>query len=143
MDLFWSSGKASLGYFQKADFLKDFTGDTISTLSKNQKSGFLHVIQDILEVFDELRVRPFIDFLMGCVVRLMVNYEERNIASLTPRNDTAASSTPDNKENVSVHQDQVKLLLVLFSLFLVIHANKSFLIFFSGFCVGWHCFEAV
>lgn len=106
MDLFWSSGKASLDYFQKADFLKDFTGDTISTLSKNQKSGFLHVIQDILEVFDELRVRPFIDFLMGCVVRLMVNYEERNIESLTPRNDTAASSTPDNKENVSVHQDQ-------------------------------------
>lgn len=133
MDLFWSSGKASLDYFQKADFLKDFTGDTISTLSKNQKSGFLHVIQDILEVFDELRVRPFIDFLMGCVVRLMVNYEERNIASLTPRNDTAASSTPDNKENVSVHQDQVKLLLVLFSLFPVIHANKSFLIFFFWF----------
>nr|VDD40731.1 unnamed protein product [Brassica oleracea] len=114
MDLFWSSGKASLGYFQKADFLKDFTGDTISTLSKNQKSGFLHVIQDILEVFDELRVRPFIDFLMGCVVRLMVNYEERNIASLTPRNDTAASSTPDNKENVSVHQDQAGTALKQF-----------------------------
>ncbi|CAF2030811.1 unnamed protein product [Brassica napus] len=114
MDLFWSSGKASLDYFQKADFLKDFTGDTISTLSKNQKSGFLHVIQDILEVFDELRVRPFIDFLMGCVVRLMVNYEERNIASLTPRNDTAASSTPDNKENVSVHQDQAGTALKQF-----------------------------
>ncbi|KAF2534002.1 hypothetical protein F2Q70_00033353 [Brassica cretica] len=114
MGLFWSSGKASLDYFQKADFLKDFTGDTISTLSKNQKSGFLHVIQDILEVFDELRVRPFIDFLMGCVVRLMVNYEERNIASLTPRNDTAASSTPDNKENVSVHQDQAGTALKQF-----------------------------
>lgn len=117
MDLFWNSGKTSLDYFQKANFLKDFTGDTISTLSRNQKSGFLHVIQDILEVFDELRVRPFIDFLMGCVVRLMVNYEERNIESLTPRNDTAAPSTPDNKESVSVHQDQVKWLLVLFPLF--------------------------
>ncbi|XP_013750413.2 U3 small nucleolar RNA-associated protein 20-like isoform X1 [Brassica napus] len=114
MDLFWSSGKSSLDYFQKADFLKDFTGDTISTLSKNQKSGFLHVIQDILEVFDELRVRPFIDFLMGCVVRLMVNYEERNTESLTPRNDTAASSTPDNKQNVSVHQDQAGTALKQF-----------------------------
>ncbi|KAF8097526.1 hypothetical protein N665_0286s0035 [Sinapis alba] len=114
MDLFWNSGKTSLDYFQKANFLKDFTGDTISTLSRNQKSGFLHVIQDILEVFDELRVRPFIDFLMGCVVRLMVNYEERNIESLTPRNDTAAPSTPDNKESVSVHQDQAGTALKQF-----------------------------
>lgn len=112
MDLFWNSGKTSLEYFQKANFLKDFTGDTISTLSRNQKSGFLHVIQDILEVFDELRVRPFIDFLMGCVVRLMVNYTP---STNEESSDNAASSTPENKENVSVHQDQVKCLLVFVS----------------------------
>ncbi|CAH2077407.1 unnamed protein product [Thlaspi arvense] len=111
MDLFWSSGKSSVDYFQKSNFLKHFTVDTISTLSRNQKSGFLHVIQHILEVFDELRVRPFLDFLMGCVVRLLVNYapnihEERNVESLALRNVTAAPSTPDDKENVSIDHDQ-------------------------------------
>ncbi|XP_056865645.1 U3 small nucleolar RNA-associated protein 20-like [Raphanus sativus] len=111
MDLFWNSGKTSLEYFQKANFLKDFTGDTISTLSRNQKSGFLHVIQDILEVFDELRVRPFIDFLMGCVVRLMVNYTP---STNEESSDNAASSTPENKENVSVHQDQAGTALKQF-----------------------------
>ncbi|KAJ0262956.1 ARM repeat superfamily protein [Hirschfeldia incana] len=111
MNLFWNSGKTSLDYFQKANFLKDFTGDTISTLSRNQKSGFLHVIQDILEVFDELRVRPFIDFVMGCVVRLMVNYAPNTNEESS---DTAASLTPDNKENVTVHHDQAGTALKQF-----------------------------
>ncbi|ESQ54097.1 hypothetical protein EUTSA_v10024182mg [Eutrema salsugineum] len=111
MDLFWSSGKSSLDYFQKSNFLKHFTIDTISILSRNQKSGFLHVIQHILEVFDELRVRPFLDFLMGCVVRLLVNYspnidEERNIESVALRNASTAPSTPDDKENASINHDQ-------------------------------------
>uniref|UniRef100_A0A1J3E191 U3 small nucleolar RNA-associated protein 20 n=1 Tax=Noccaea caerulescens TaxID=107243 RepID=A0A1J3E191_NOCCA len=119
MDLFWNSGKSSLDYFQKSNFPKHFTVDTLSTLSRNQKSGFLHVIQDILEVFDELRVRPFLDFLMGCVVRLLVSYapnidEERNIESLALRNPTAASSTPDDKENVSINHDQAGTALKQF-----------------------------
>ncbi|CAA7036210.1 unnamed protein product [Microthlaspi erraticum] len=88
MDLFWSSGKSSLDYFQKSNFLKYFNVDAISTLSREKKSGFLHVIQHILEVFDEFHVLPFLDFLMGCVVRLLVNYapdidEERNIGKET------------------------------------------------------------
>jgi U3 small nucleolar RNA-associated protein 20 len=111
MDSFWSSGKSSLDYFQNSNFLKYFTVDTISTLSRNQKFGFLHVIQHILEVFDELRVRPFLDFMMGCVVRLLVNYapnvdEEMNIDSLALRNVTAAPSTSDDKENASINHDQ-------------------------------------
>ncbi|CAH2033822.1 unnamed protein product, partial [Thlaspi arvense] len=73
-DLFWSSGKCSLEYFQKSNFLKYFNVDTLSTLSWKMKSGFLHVIQHVLEVFDVFHVRPFLDFLMGCVVRLLVNY---------------------------------------------------------------------
>ncbi|KAG7592924.1 Armadillo-type fold [Arabidopsis thaliana x Arabidopsis arenosa] len=71
MDLFSSSGKSSVDCFQKLNFLKYLTVDTISTLSRKQKSGFLSVIQQILEVFDEPHVRPFLDFLMGCVVRLL------------------------------------------------------------------------
>lgn len=125
MDSFWSSGKSSMGYFHNSNFLKYFTVDTISTLSRNQKSGFLHVIQHILEVFDELRVRPFLDFLMGCVVRLLVNYapnidEERNIGSLA-----ASPSNSDNKENASINHDQVKWLLVLFAPFAKVWCRLS------------------
>ncbi|VVA98294.1 unnamed protein product [Arabis nemorensis] len=74
-DLFWSSGKSSLDYFQKSNLLKSIKADTISTLSWKKKSGFLHVIQHILEVFDVFHVRPFLDFLMGCVVRLLITYD--------------------------------------------------------------------
>lgn len=74
MDLFSSSGKSSVDGFQKLNFLKYLTVDTLSTLSRKQKSGFLSVIQQIFEVFHESHVRPFLDFLMGCVVRLLVNY---------------------------------------------------------------------
>ncbi|KAL1222676.1 hypothetical protein V5N11_004427 [Cardamine amara subsp. amara] len=74
-DLFWSSGKSSLDYFQKSNFLKSINADTILTLSWKKKSGFLHVIQHILEVFDVFHVQPFLDFLMGCVVRLLITYD--------------------------------------------------------------------
>ncbi|XP_048614510.1 uncharacterized protein LOC125587663 [Brassica napus] len=73
-DLFWSSGKSSLDYFQKSKFSKYINVDALSTLSWKMKSGFLHVIQDIHKIFDIVfHVRPFLDFLMGCVVRLLVN----------------------------------------------------------------------
>ncbi|KAL0705148.1 hypothetical protein Bca4012_071573 [Brassica carinata] len=72
-DLFWSSGESSLDYFQKSKFSKYINVDALSTLSWKMKSGFLHVIQHILKVFDVFHVRPFLDFLMGCVVRLLVN----------------------------------------------------------------------
>ncbi|EOA25292.1 hypothetical protein CARUB_v10018607mg [Capsella rubella] len=74
MDLF-SSGKSSLDYFQKTNLLKSINADTISTLSWKKKCGFLHVIQHILEIFDVFHVRPFLDFLMGCVVRLLITYD--------------------------------------------------------------------
>ncbi|WZZ58743.1 hypothetical protein YC2023_058850 [Brassica napus] len=71
-DLFWSSGKSSLDYFQKSKFSKYINVDALSTLSWKMKSGFLHVIQDIHKIFDIVfHVRPFLDFLMGCVVRLL------------------------------------------------------------------------
>uniref|UniRef100_A0A1J3F7J7 U3 small nucleolar RNA-associated protein 20 n=2 Tax=Noccaea caerulescens TaxID=107243 RepID=A0A1J3F7J7_NOCCA len=94
-DLFWSSGKSSLDHFQKSNFLKYINVDALSNLSWKMKSGFLHVIQHILEVFDEFHVRPFLDFFMGCVVRLLVNY--------APNIDEDMSI---DKETVSTNHDQ-------------------------------------
>ncbi|KAH0878443.1 hypothetical protein HID58_065837 [Brassica napus] len=100
-DLFWSSGKSSLDYFQKSKFSKYINVDALSTLSWKMKSGFLHVIQDIHKIFDIVfHVRPFLDFLMGCVVRLLVNnapnIDEEKIVSTN--HDQAGTSLKQFKE---------------------------------------------
>ncbi|KAG8377667.1 hypothetical protein BUALT_Bualt08G0056700 [Buddleja alternifolia] len=53
--------------------LKHFTTDTIKALSWKKRYGFLHVIEDILAVFDESHLKPFLDPLMNCVVRILVS----------------------------------------------------------------------
>lgn len=108
-DLFWSSGESSLDYFQKSKFSKYINVDALSTLSWKMKSGFLHVIQHILKVFDVFHVRPFLDFLMGCVVRLLVNN--------APNIDEESNNI--DREIVSTNHDQVKLL------FGVAYLNKT------------------
>lgn len=70
-DWYWDSAIISVEKFQALNLLKHFSVDNITALSWKKKYGFLHVIEDILVVFDELRVRPFLCFLMGCVVRIL------------------------------------------------------------------------
>ncbi|XP_048334306.2 uncharacterized protein LOC107422300 isoform X3 [Ziziphus jujuba] len=70
-DWYWDSAIISIEKFRALNFLKHFSVDSITALSWKKRYGFLHVIEDILGVFDELRVRPFLDFLMGCVVRIL------------------------------------------------------------------------
>ncbi|CAE5958438.1 unnamed protein product [Arabidopsis arenosa] len=106
MDFFGSSAKSSLDCFQRSNFLKYFTAKTISTLSREKKYGFLHVIEHLLEEFNVSHVQPFLDFLMGCVVRLLANYapnldEEMNI----------------DKESVSTNHDQAGTSLKQFNEF--------------------------
>ncbi|XP_057982940.1 uncharacterized protein LOC131167895 isoform X2 [Malania oleifera] len=67
----WSSPDNFSGDFQLVSFLKYFTRDNIVALSWKKRFGFMHLIEDILVVFDESRVRPFLDLLMGCVVRVL------------------------------------------------------------------------
>lgn len=68
---FWSSSNGSVEEFQRLNFLKYFTFSNITALSWKKRSAFLHVIEDVLGVFDASRVGPFLDFLMGCVVRIL------------------------------------------------------------------------
>ena len=67
----WTSPENFMDQFQAFNFLKYFTVDNIIALSWKKRYGFLHVIEDVLGVFDELRLRPFLDLLMGCIVRLL------------------------------------------------------------------------
>ncbi|KAK9281533.1 hypothetical protein L1049_004436 [Liquidambar formosana] len=68
---FWSSSGSSMDEFQAFNVLNYFTMDNIMALSWKKRYGFLHVIEDVLGVFDEWRLRPFLDTLMGCVVRVL------------------------------------------------------------------------
>lgn len=68
---FWSSPERSKDEFDSFMFLKYFTTDNIMALSWKKRYAFLHVIEDILGVFDELHVKPYLDLLMGCVVRIL------------------------------------------------------------------------
>lgn len=68
---FWSTPEQSKDEFDSFMFLKYFTVDNIMALSWKKRYAFLHVIEDILGVFDELHVKPYLDLLMGCVVRIL------------------------------------------------------------------------
>ncbi|KAI8538103.1 hypothetical protein RHMOL_Rhmol09G0076200 [Rhododendron molle] len=68
---FWSSPEWSMDEFDSFMFLKYFTMDNIMALSWKKRYAFLHVIEDILGVFDESHVKPYLDLLMGCVVHIL------------------------------------------------------------------------
>ncbi|KAL3506473.1 hypothetical protein ACH5RR_031855 [Cinchona calisaya] len=67
----WSSPDSIKDHLGSFSILKQFTVDGIKALSWKKRFGFLHVIEEVLAVFDESRINPFLDLLMGCVVRVL------------------------------------------------------------------------
>ncbi|KAE9453174.1 hypothetical protein C3L33_14914, partial [Rhododendron williamsianum] len=67
---FWSSSEWSKDEFSSS-VLEFFTMENIMALSWKKRYAFLLVIEDILDVFDELHVEPYLNLLMGCVVRIL------------------------------------------------------------------------
>ncbi|XP_010257842.1 PREDICTED: small subunit processome component 20 homolog [Nelumbo nucifera] len=82
-NFFWSH-RVSMDEFQASGFINFFSLDNTDSSSWKKTYGFLHVIEDILRVFDELHIKPFLNLLMGFVVRVM--------ESCTLRLDSAKSS---------------------------------------------------
>ncbi|KAL5708838.1 hypothetical protein ACHQM5_019594 [Ranunculus cassubicifolius] len=68
---FWSSSEISLEEFQACNIEKYFTGDKIMEISSKKRFGFLYVVEDILKSFDEFHLKPFLNLLVGLVVRIM------------------------------------------------------------------------
>ncbi|KAA8534172.1 hypothetical protein F0562_031635 [Nyssa sinensis] len=68
---FWSSLESPKDEFESFRVLEYFTMENIAALSWKKRYGFLHVIEDILGVFDEMHIKPFLDLLIGCVVRVL------------------------------------------------------------------------
>ncbi|KAJ6298901.1 hypothetical protein OIU76_019961 [Salix suchowensis] len=79
----------------------------IAQLDVGEGLGFLHVVEDILGVFDESRTRPFLDLLMGCVVRLLGSCT----ASLDVVKDAGSSVVKDNtSDNQKLHENDNAIL---------------------------------
>ncbi|MED6166255.1 hypothetical protein PIB30_118288 [Stylosanthes scabra] len=71
VNLFWTLPGGSISEFQALSLLHYFTLENMATLPWKKKYGFLHVIKDIVGVFDEMHISPFLDLLVGCVVRVL------------------------------------------------------------------------
>ncbi|XP_073273960.1 uncharacterized protein [Primulina huaijiensis] len=70
---FWSLSGSPRDEVYISNVMKHFTTNSISTLSWKKKFGFLHVVEEILEVFDVPHLNPFLDLLANCVVRILAS----------------------------------------------------------------------
>ncbi|KAG6388570.1 hypothetical protein SASPL_149999 [Salvia splendens] len=69
----WASSKSHQFEVDAPEILNLLTSNTIESLSLKKKYGFLHVVEDILAVFDESRLKPFLNLLMNCVVLISLS----------------------------------------------------------------------
>ncbi|XP_047962279.1 small subunit processome component 20 homolog [Salvia hispanica] len=69
----WASFKSHQFEVDEPDILNLLTSTAIETLSWKKKFGFLHVVEDILAVFDESRIKPFLNILINCVVLISLS----------------------------------------------------------------------
>ncbi|CAJ1855344.1 unnamed protein product [Sphenostylis stenocarpa] len=110
-NMFWTLPRDSLDEFQDAALLEYFTFDNIANLPWKKKYGFLHVIEDIVGVFDELHIRPFLDLLAGCVVRLLETCTSSLHANLVrlPSDQHNCSTNSNSIVEDSVATDQIQI----------------------------------
>ena len=103
MDIFWNLPENCTVELQPPSILKYFTVENIMALSWKKRYGFLHVIEDILGVFDESHVRPFLDLLMGCVIRVLGSCTSSLDAAKRAGSSLAES---DSTVNIELHKDE-------------------------------------
>ncbi|KAF5740542.1 small subunit processome component 20 isoform X1 [Tripterygium wilfordii] len=97
-NLFWTSFNTGTDELRLSNCLKYFTRENILALSWKKKYALLHVIEDILVVFDELHISPFLEFLMGCVVRIL----ESCSSSIDAAKALGSSSHVDNNSSINL-----------------------------------------
>lgn len=103
----WGPEKHITDDFQPSGFLDDFTRDNILALTWKKRHGFLHVVAEIFGVFDTSHIRPFIDLLMGSVVRIL----ESCASSLQSLSDKQSTNLEDAcPAGTSVHEGDHPIL---------------------------------
>lgn len=130
--LFWHLSQSPKDEVCMSDILKYFTADTVNSLSWKKKYGFLHVVEDILAVFDESHLDPFLDLLINCVVRTLVTCTSSNASAKSDGLSCAhnsCSSAEDVYSEEGENQVMVILRIILFRLCWFIVAIFFFLRF--------------
>lgn len=120
--LFWTLLGGSVSEFQTSSLLEYFTSESIAGISLKKRYAFLHVIEDVLRVFDEFHVRPFLDLLMGCVVRLLgscaSSLDNARLNEFpSDQRDSGTDSFPQKEDVTTVNKIQVMFDHYLFLLF--------------------------
>ncbi|KAK8473806.1 hypothetical protein PHAVU_001G253000 [Phaseolus vulgaris] len=110
-NLFWTLPTGSIDEVQDGALLEYFTVENIANLSWKRKYGFLHVIEDIFAVFDELHITPFLNLLVGCVVRLLESCTSSLNANLNrlPSEQHNCSTNSNSIGEDSVPTDQIQI----------------------------------
>ncbi|KAL2508708.1 ARM repeat superfamily protein [Forsythia ovata] len=105
-ETFWNLSESCKDEFDTSNVLRHFTMDTIKALSWKKRYGFLHVIEDILAVFDESRVNPFLDLLSGYIVRILASCT----SSLESAKSTESSliNCPSFDNDIAEHVDEAE-----------------------------------
>ncbi|CAA2935324.1 small subunit processome component 20 homolog [Olea europaea subsp. europaea] len=95
--------------FDTSSVLRHFTMDAIKALSWKKRYGFLHVVEDILAVFDESRVTPFLDLLAGYIVQILANCT----SSLESAKSTGSfvNNCPSFDNDMAEHVDEAEDLI--------------------------------
>lgn len=81
--------------------LKQFTVDNIRALPLKKIYGFLHVVEDVLGVFDILHIKPFLNLLMGCVVRMLTSCSSSLFCTKSGLSQVENECVLDESEKVS------------------------------------------
>ncbi|KAJ8770561.1 hypothetical protein K2173_018052 [Erythroxylum novogranatense] len=89
--------------YSPSTVLKDLTLENTTILSYKKKFGFLHVVEEILGVFDESLVKPFLDLLMGCVVQILESCSSSLHVAKAAGTSTVQSVTSTNLE---LHEEE-------------------------------------
>lgn len=94
--------------FSATNILKYFSEESIEALSWKKKYGFMHVIEEVLAVFDEMLISPFLNIILGCVVRVLgsctssLHASRKNEVSLVENDNICDKiSLESNKETAS------------------------------------------
>lgn len=104
--LLWNIPTCSADEFQELDFVQFFTAEKLGVLSWKKVHAFLHVMKDVIGVFDEMRLKPFLHLIMGSVARILVRCSSgldsiKGVESL-PSGNSLGSDQPHNEKDSPV-----------------------------------------
>lgn len=100
------SSECSVVEFDSSSILKQFTVANIRALPWKKIYGFLYVVEDIFQVFDIFHIKPFLDLLMGCVVRMLTSFSSSLLCAKSGISQVENDCVLDASEEVSEAETQ-------------------------------------